>query len=112
MGVYITVGAFILFDIITGFLKALYNGNVNSTYLRRGLYHKLSEVLAIAGSALLEHGVSYVNLGIDIPVVGVVAVYICTMELVSIFENLAEVNPTLEKLFKPFMEKLKEKDED
>lgn len=112
MGVYITVGVFILFDIVTGFVKALYKEGINSTYLRQGLFHKLSEVLAVVGSGLLEYGLGYVELGIDIPVLKVVAVYICTMELVSILENLAEVNPALGKLFKPYLQKLKEKDDE
>lgn len=109
MGVYITVGIFILFDIATGILKALKNEGLNSTYLRQGLFHKLSEVLATIGAGLLEYGIKYVNLGVDIPVLDVVAVYICSMELVSIIENLCEVNPALGKLFKPYLEKLKDK---
>ena len=108
MGVYITVGAFILFDLITGIIKALYNEGLNSTYLRKGLYHKLSEVIVVVGSGLLEYGIQYVELGFDIPVLKVVAIYICSMELVSVLENLAEVNPSLAKLFRPYLEKLKE----
>lgn len=107
MGTYITVCCFILFDIITGITKALYQDGLNSTYLRKGLYHKLSELLAIAGAGLLEYGIKYVELGFDIPMLKAVAVYICTMELVSILENLCEINPSLAKIFKPFLEKLK-----
>ena len=112
MGTYIAVAIFILFDILTGIIKALYKEGLNSTYLRRGLFHKLSEVLAVAGSGLLEYGMSYINLGVELPVLNVVAVYICTMELISIIENIAEVNPSLAKLFKPYLEKLKEKDKE
>ena len=110
MAVYIVVGVFILFDIGTGILKAVYHGNINSTQLRQGLYHKLSEIIAMVGSGLLEYGINYINLGVDIPVLNVVAVYLCVTELVSILENLADVNPTLAKLFKPYLEKLKEKE--
>lgn len=110
MGVYITVGAFILFDILTGIIKALYKDGLNSTYLRQGLFHKLSEVIATIGAGLLEYGVQYIDLGVDVPVLNIVAVYICLMELISILENLAEVNPRLAKLFKPYLEKLKERE--
>lgn len=112
MGTYIAVAIFILFDILTGIIKALYKEGLNSTYLRRGLFHKLSEVLAVAGSGLLEYGMSYINIGVELPVLNVVAVYICTMELISIIENIAEVNPSLAKLFKPYLEKLKDKDKE
>lgn len=107
VGTYIAVACFILFDIITGIIKALYNEGLNSTYLRKGLFHKLSEVIAIIGSGLLEYGMNYIELGVELPVLNVVAIYICSMELVSILENLGEVNPALGKLFKPYLEKLK-----
>lgn len=107
MGVYITVGIFILFDIVTGLIKALYKDGLNSTYLRKGLFHKLSEVIATIGAGLLEYGVNYVNLGVDVPVLKIVSAYICLMELISILENLAEINPKLAKLFTPYLEKLK-----
>ena len=110
MGVYITVGSFILFDIITGVIKALYKEGLNSTYLRKGLFHKLAEILTVIGSGLLEYGMNYVDIGIEVPVLNVVAIYICIMELISVIENLSEVNPSLAKLFKPYLEKLKGED--
>lgn len=112
MIVYIIVGVFILFDIGTGILKGLYRGNINSTTLRKGLYHKLSEVIAIVGSGLIEYGIQYVHIGVEVPVLNVVSVYICITELVSILENLSDVNPNLAKLFKPYLEKLKDKEGD
>lgn len=110
MAIYIVAGSFILFDILTGLIKGFYQNGVNSTYLRRGLYHKASEIIAVVGSGLLEYGLRYIDLGIDVPLLMVVSVYICTMELVSILENLAEVNPSLAKLFKPYLEKIKKKE--
>ena len=112
MGVYIAVGVFILFDILTGIIKALYKEGLNSTYLRQGLFHKLSEVVAVIGCRLLEYGMNYIHIGVELPVLNVVVAYICTMELISIIENIAEVNPMLAKLFKPYLEKLKEQDND
>lgn len=110
MGTYITVGVFILFDIVTGIIKALYKEGLNSTRLRQGLFHKLSEVIAIIGSGLLEYGADYVDLGFDVPILNIVAIYICTMEFISVAENLAETNPALGKLFKPYLEKIKSND--
>lgn len=107
MEVYIVVGCFIIFDVITGLIKALYNEGINSTYLRKGLFHKLSEVLAIVGSGLLEYAIQIIDFGLDLPVLNIVASYICLMELVSIIENICEVNPALAKLFHPYLQKLK-----
>ena len=111
MEAYIVTGCFILFDILTGLLKGLYKGGIDSTALRKGLYHKLSEVLAVAGSALFEHGTRYVEIGVELPLVSFVTVYICLMEATSILENLCEVNPRLGKVFKRFLAKLNADDE-
>ena len=105
----IAVCLFILFDIVTGIIKALYTDGLNSTYLRKGLFHKLSELIAVVGAFLLEYGMNYINLGVDVPLLKVTTAYICVMELISILENLSEVNPTLDRLFKPYLEKLKQK---
>ena len=107
MVLFIIVFVFILFDIVTGLIKAIYNEGLNSTYLRQGLFHKLSEILAVLGSYGLEYAITYIDLGIDIPVFKCVIGYICLMELISIVENLCEVNPQLNKLFAPYLEKMK-----
>ena len=100
----------ILFDIVSGLIKALYFGNVNSTYLRKGLLHKATEVLTICGAALLEYGMQYINLGFDLPLLKTVGIYICAMEIVSVLENIGEVNPKLGNFLKPYLEKLKLKE--
>lgn len=112
MAIYITVFAFIGFDILTGLIKALAKDGLNSTILRKGLYHKLSEILTVIGAGLIQYGADYIELGIEFPALACIASYICIMELVSIIENLAMLNPQLYKLFKPVLNKLKEdKDE-
>lgn len=108
IGMYIAVSAFIIFDIVTGLIKALYHGGIDSTKLRKGLYHKLSEIVTIVGCGLMEFGIQYIELGFDIPILKGVASYICIMELISIIENICEVNEPLRKLFLPYLSKLKE----
>lgn len=112
MGVYIAVLSFIGFDILTGFLKAFYKEGINSSILRKGLFHKLSEIISVIGAALFEYGCSYFDIGFEIPMVSAVTTYICVMEFISIMENLSAVNPALGKLFKPYLEKLKERTDD
>ena len=106
MKIYVVVLCFILFDILTGILKALYKGKINSTTLRKGLFHKLSEMLAVAGSGLLEYASQVVELGVELPLVSGVSIYVCIMELISIIENLCIINPKLKKLFSSYLEKL------
>lgn len=106
---YIIVAAFVAFDIITGLIKAAKKGTLNSTALRRGMYSKLSEFIAVAGSGLMEYGFNYFHYT-AIPLMSGVTTYICIMELISILENLAEINPNLEKLFRPYLEKIQKLD--
>ena len=98
---------FILFDIITGLLKAIKNNKLNSTKLREGLIHKVSEMICIVGAYALPFGLQYLEVDFKLPVLGVVAVYICLMEAISAIENLCEVNPIINKFFAPYLDKLK-----
>lgn len=106
--IYFIVCGFIIFDIVSGFLKATYEGKYNSSVMRKGGLRKAAELLALIGSGLLEMAMDYVDLGVDIPLLNAVSVYICVMELISILENLSGISPTLNKLFKPYLAKLKD----
>lgn len=107
MEVCLVTFGFILFDVITGFLKAFKSNKLNSAKLREGLIHKVSEVLCIVGAYALPFGLKYLDVDFKLPVLGVVAVYICLMELISAIENLCEVNPIINKFFAPYLDKLK-----
>lgn len=105
METYIVCGVFILFDIITGFIKAVKGGQVDSSVLREGLFHKAAEVLLLVFATTLEYSAPYISLPEGLPMVGVAATYICVMEAVSIVENLCELNPGLSNLFSNYLKK-------
>lgn len=73
---------FSLGDIITGYIQALINRNVDSQKMRTGLLHKILIILVIILSFVLQlaFGIEYIS--------GFVCVYVVVMELVSILENL------------------------
>ena len=96
----------ILFDVITGLLKGLAQHDLNSTALRRGLYHKASEILAMVLAIGLEYAALYIDLGLRVPFLTAVSCYITIAELVSILENLCAVNPGLRSVLGPWLEKL------
>lgn len=84
------------FDIITGFMAAWKNKNIQSTKIREGLFHKGTLILLIILAWICELFVMHVpDLGITIPLVIPACVIIFAMELVSITENAAEINPKL-----------------
>ena len=76
--------------------------------MRKGGLRKLAELLALFLSGGIEFATNYIELGINLPILGAVSAYICLMELISVLENLCAVSPTLYKLFKPYLAKLKE----
>lgn len=94
-----------VFDIITGFMAAWKNKDIQSTQMREGLFHKGTLILLIILAWMSELFVMHVpDLGITIPLVIPACVIIFAMELVSITENAAEINPELKdsKLLKLF----------
>lgn len=94
-----------VFDIITGFMAAWKNKNIQSTMMREGLFHKGTLIVLIILAWLCELFVMHVpDLGITVPLVIPSCVIIFAMELVSIIENAAEINPELKgsKLLKLF----------
>lgn len=85
-----------VFDIITGFMAAWKNKDIQSTKMREGLFHKGTLILLIILAWLCELSAMHVpDLGITIPLVIPACVIIFAMELVSITENAAEINPEL-----------------
>lgn len=112
MRIYLCTGLFILFDIITGLIKAWHGKKLDSTNLRQGLFNKLTEILCVAFSAFLEYGAQEINLGFELPMVEIVCAYICLTEFISIIENLCEVNPHLSKFLGKYLQKAKEKEDE
>lgn len=104
---YIIVAGFIIFDVLTGLAKGLYKEGINSTQLRKGLFHKLSEALAVIASSGIEYALVYIQMPDIIPLANLVITYICIMEAISIIENICAMNPHLANFFSPYLEKLK-----
>lgn len=86
---------FNILDSITGFTAAVANQTVSSSAMREGLFHKLSFIFALILAALLQYASGLLDLGVEIPTLAAVAVFIILTEAVSILENIAEMNPTL-----------------
>ena len=107
---YVVVFGFICFDVATGILKAFYIGSVNSTCLRKGLIHKFTELLTLVGCGCIDYVVGYYHIANMPDLVSAFSIYICGMELISIIENISEINPILSGFFRPYLEKLKKGD--
>lgn len=90
-----------MLDCVTGVIKACKKKKLNSTTMRNGFFKKISEIIFLITVYLIDYSCSEFN--IDIPITGDIVnaciVYVTIMEIVSIFENLADCGfSTVEKL--------------
>ncbi len=106
MTVYLIVFLFICFDVLTGVMKALYNGKVSSGCLRKGMIRKFSELVILFGCDLLQYTMVYYDLGLQFSIFKPMGGYICVMEFVSIVENICEIVPQFNTFFEPYLAKL------
>lgn len=93
--VFIIVASFIVLDIVSGFSQACVNKTVDSSVMRRGLWHKTAYILTIVLGVLCEYSVVYIDLGFTIPITLPICGFICATEMVSIVENIGRINPEL-----------------
>lgn len=98
----VVVLIFICFDVLTGWLKALSTGTLDSTIMRKGLFHKVGEVLAMIFGYLCEYSFPLIDVPIDLPIAAGISVYIVLMEAASIVENIAIMNPQLSGILEKF----------
>lgn len=106
--VLFVVSLFILFDFITGLIKAWKAGTVNSTKMREGLINKIAEIATIVFGYFCEYALPIIGVDTDIKFGSIIACYITLMELFSIIENLGEVYPAIGKILSAVFEKFKQ----
>lgn len=91
----IATGVLIIGDYVTGMAKAIVQRNVSSQTMRDGLWHKFAYVMVVGLAAFLQIASQHINLGYDVPLIPLVCGFIVLIEVSSIIENLAEVNPEI-----------------
>lgn len=92
--------ALMLFDIVSGLAKACHAGNASSTVMREGGWHKAGFVGMIFLAAAMQWSLLIVPVPEEVaipevPLVVTACAYIAVTEVVSIFENLCELNPAI-----------------
>ena len=95
----VLVLVFIAMDVATGFIQAIANSDVSSTVMRRGIWHKLGEILALMFGIVLNISSVFFNIGFEVPAVQAVAIYLIVMECRSIWENICKLTPEISDLF-------------
>ena len=98
---------FILLDVISGVASAYYRKEISSQKLRTGLWHKLGYFFVLFCAIAIEWTMTKgLDLGFSLPLVVPICVWVSLMEIVSVLENAAQMNPDLENV--PGFEHLKE----
>ncbi|MDE6730303.1 MAG: phage holin family protein [Oscillospiraceae bacterium] len=89
-------------DYLTGIIKAYCRNAISSRSMRIGGLHKLAEILIMTASCGLDLGINVLGRYYDVTefskITGAITAfcvfaYIVIMEMISIFENYAEINP-------------------
>ena len=107
----ILVAILVAVDLVSGFAAAWATNTVQSTKLRKGLWHKAGYAFVISAAMACEWGAVHgLELGFEVPLVIPICVWICFMEIVSILENAKKMNPELENV--PGFEKLNRAEEE
>ena len=105
------VSAFILTDILTGLIKAFSVDGYSSAVMRKGLWHKLSEIVSVLFCILCDETLPAVNIIIPFRLVDAVTIYIILMEIGSVVENIGIINPEIGKYLSGIFEKVHGPDE-
>ena len=105
----------ILCDMVFGIANACMHHEFSSTKLRHGLMHKMGELLLVILGVVID-GLIFagVNMSISGPILGVILLSIIVMEVGSLMEIAAKLNPALQaiKAFKLLAEVKENVDDD
>ena len=86
----------ILLDWVFGIGNACMKHEFSSEKMRQGIGHKCSELgfvmLGIVMDAMITSGL---DIGFDAPILTTITVYLCVMEIGSLLETFAKINPQL-----------------
>lgn len=88
--------AFMLADIVSGFIKAWHNNDLQSRALRNGLFHKAAFLGLIGVAQLTELAADKIpEIELNLPITSSICAYIVLTEIVSVLENLRDINPDI-----------------
>lgn len=95
---------FHVLDLASGFIGAVKCGTVESAKMRDGMFKKVGFIFCYIIGVILDTYGHVLGLNIGIQVLPILVAYSVTTEIVSIIENVHEINPDLvpEKLIKLF----------
>lgn len=82
-------------DLITGIITAVKNKDIQSSKLRDGLFKKVGFILCYFVAWLIDTDGALIGFQLGAPILPTIILYVCTTELVSILENICNINPDI-----------------
>lgn len=82
-------------DLLTGFVSAVKNKEIQSDKLRDGLFKKIGFMFCYFIAWILDEYGVLIGFEVGVKLLPIVIFYTCTTELVSILENINKINPDL-----------------
>lgn len=82
-------------DLLTGLVGALRKKDLRSYKLRDGMFKKVGFIFCYLLAWVVDTYGSYIGFQLNVHILPIVILYAATTELVSIFENIHEINPDL-----------------
>lgn len=79
-------------DLLTGFIAAVKNKQIQSSKLRDGLFKKVGFIFCYFVAWVVDNYGTSVGFHFDFNILPVILLYVCTTELVSILENISKIN--------------------
>ncbi len=88
-------------DYLTGIIKAYCQNNISSSKMRKGGLNKLGEIIVMTSACGLDIGIKALGRYYEAAELSAIAgkitavavfIYITVMEVISLFENYAEIN--------------------
>lgn len=91
-------------DILSGLLVAWKNKKIVSSKLRDGMFKKVGFIFCYLLGWVIDNYGDHFGFKLGVPILGVIIIYAVVTELVSIIENIHELNPdiTTNKLLEMF----------
>lgn len=86
----------ILLDWVFGIGNAIMHQEFSSEKMRQGIGHKMSELGFVAVAIVMDAMISAgLDIGFEAPILTTTTVYLCIMEIGSLMEIFAKINPQL-----------------
>ena len=86
----------ILLDWVFGIANALVHNEFSSEKMRKGIGHKCSELGFVLVGIIMDTMItSGLDIGFEGPILMTITVYLCIMEIGSLLETFAKINPQL-----------------